>query len=421
MFVSPDIANAQGNTWAGESIAQIVEAAMWKLGSLRANSALELSNAGYDSDIFYGYFIEPINDFTLSAGLPVQIFVPISKTIVLDFFDRPQYLFYLDTKGERAWNNIFKGRVHLTLKNLYFQAAGGLASIRQRMSPELNINIRQKEDSLNGLVLWQTSREVSFAFLYSGMTYDYGDAEIGGTALSVTLNRDEEYVDFVTFIQPNSRVRVFLDGQRSTYTFLDSSSRYKDTRSFGVFGGFDFVPQEEGVRPIAPIQGRISVGYKRFDIIDPAFIDGSGLVGTINVSAGIMKKTTGRAFFSRDFQFSAYSNATFYTSTTYGGGISRFLSRKASISYDFSFGRGSYPMGKSEDEILQSNNLRYTSHLFGLHLRMAKKLGVSFLGTLGKRILDVSGQVRNRNFFGLNLVYGVVGRQISAPISGLSR
>jgi hypothetical protein len=415
LFGVPEIAYGQGNTWAGSSLAQMVEAARWRLGILRINAAFELSNVGHDSDVYYGYLGSSVPDWTFSAGVAAQVFLPVSKRVVLDVFDSPQYLFYLETKNERAWNNIFTGQVHFTLERFYIQAGGGSSNIRQRLSPELNINIRQKEDSLNGLILWQASRRSSFAFLYGGTKYDYGDTEFGETNLAETLNRSEARFDIITYVQPNSNVLLFLDGQYGTYAFTETASRFRDTRSYGIFGGLSFVPREGEARPKAPVQGRISLGYKRFDIIDPAFVDGAGFVGAINISAGLLKRTTGRVSFSRDFQFSIYSNATYYTSMTYGGGITRLLSRRASVSYDLSFSRTSYPGDEA------GGGVRYTIHAGSLNIMLARNLRIAFLGTIGARVMDQSGQAINRNFFGFNLVYGAATGAMFAPTSGLPR
>ena len=100
---------AQGNTWVGINLEQMVNAARIRLGELRLNAAFELTNAGYDSDVYYGYLEEAVPDYTFSAGLPVQVLLPLSKKVVLDVSDTPQYLFYLDTERERAWNNTLPG------------------------------------------------------------------------------------------------------------------------------------------------------------------------------------------------------------------------------------------------------------------------------------------------------------------------
>lgn len=411
----------QGNTWAGASLAQMIDAARWRIGALRINAALALTNAGYDSDIYYGYFDEAVPDYTFSAGVPVQVLLPLSKKVVLDVFDSPQYVFYLDTKNERAWNNTFRGQVYFALDRFFIQAGGGLSNIRQRLSPELNINIRQREDSLNGSVLWQASRVMSLALLYGGSQFDFGNAEFGGTSIAENLNRKEDYFDIVAYLQSTSRVRFFMDGQYGSYRFTEDVSRLRNTRSYGVFGGFELIPMTGEARRAGGVQGSVSLGYKRFDVIDPRFIDASGLVGAINVSTGLLARTTCRASFSRDFQFSIYSNASYYIMTAYGGGMTWLLSRRTSIAYDISFDASSYPNDAIGGGLPQAINYRYTTHLFSLNLQLARNLGVQIFGTVGRRTMNETGLVRNRNSFALNLIYGVTAGRISTPIPGLAR
>jgi hypothetical protein len=421
LFGKPDMAYGQGNTWAGTSLAQMVEAAKRRMGLLRINAALELNNVGYDSDVYYGYTAEPIPDYAFSAGLPIQVLLPVNKSVVLDIFDRPQYVFYLDTKRERAWNNMFRGQFHFALERIYIQAGGGLANVRQRMSPELNINVREKSNNLNGIVLWQASRETSFALLYGGTKHDYGDAEFGGTNLAETLNRRDDYFDFISYLQPNPRVRFYVDGQYGRYSFTEAASTFKDARSYGLFGGLDFIAREEGASRVGGIQGSASLGYMSFNILDPGQVDGSGFAGDVRLSVGVMRLTTARVLFSRRFQFSAYSGATYYVSTAYGAGISRLLSRRASLSYDLSFGRSSYPKGKTAEDTPGIGNFRYTTHAASFNIMLSHNLAFTLLGTFGRRLIDESGQARNRNFIGFNLVYGVATGTISAPTGGLSR
>ena len=417
LIVAPSPAFGQGDTWAGASLARMVEGARWRLGELRVNAAFSLSNAGYDSDVFYGYLAEPVPDYTVSAGTSVQVLLPLSKKVVLEVTDSPQYAFYLDTKSERAWNNTLRGQVHFAFDRVYVQLGGGLSNVRYRLSPELDINVRQKQDSLDGLVLWQVSKKGSFAFVYGSAKYDLGDAEFGGVSLSDYLNRKEDYFDFITYIEPSPRVRFFVDGQYGRYVFTKVEFQDRNARSYGVFGGIEFTPKIGEQLATAGIEGRLSLGYQRLDVIDSRFVDGSGFAGAADISVTFMKKNTARAFLSRGFQFSVFSGSSFYLATAYGGGISRLLSRKASLSYDISLGRVSYPGSVAPEGFLN----RSTTHTFGLNLRLARQLSLGFLGTLGKRVLDSSGLARNRNFFGFNLVYGSAGGTMSAPGGGLRR
>ena len=412
---------AQGRTWAGESLAQKVEAARWKLGVLRLNGSFELLNFGYDGDVYYGYLDHRVPDFTLSAGLPIQLFVPASKNIVLEFIESPQYMFYLDTKKERAWNNRFTGRAHIALERIYIQAGVGLSDVHSRLSPELNVNIREKINRLDGLVLWQVSRQMSLAAIYGGSDHDFGDADFLGTNIAEALNRKEHVFDLATYLQPNPRVRFSLDGQYGNYVFPEETGASRDAQSYGVFGGFELIPREGELVEAMKVQGNASLGYVRLDMKDPQFVDGSGLSGAVNLSVEFMKRTRARVFFSRGFQFSVYSGARYYFSTIFGGGITRYLSRRAFVGYDLSFGRTYYPTDTAEGSIPTDSLSRYTTHTGSLEIRLARNVNITFLATLGRRALEETGSVRKRIFCGFNLTYGSPVTRISAPIRGVAR
>jgi hypothetical protein len=414
----------QGNTWAGASLARMVEAARWRVGLARINAALALNNVGYDSDIYYGYFENPVPDLTATADVPVQVLLPLSKVIVLDLFEDPQYVFYLKTEREQAWNNTFAGQLHFALNRFYVQVGGGVANVRHRLSPELDINVREISNSLRGLVLWQLSQPVSFALLYNSATFDYGEAEYGGVRLADSLNRKERTIDVATYYQPNSRVRFHIDGQYGTYGAYgvpQNTSGFNDTRSYSAFWGFEFIPREGGAGRTGGIEGSASLGYISVDVMDSAQADGSGFAGTLGLSLGIMNLTTARVFFSRGFEFSIYAGATYYFSSTYGAGITRRLSRRTSVSYEITLGRSTYPSADAGSITPEGLANRYTTHVFNVSTMLARDVTLSFIGTIGSRAMGEPPVPANRNFFGVSLFYGTPRGTFSAPISGLSR
>ena len=246
---------AQGNTWVGINLEQMVNAARIRLGELRLNAAFELTNAGYDSDVYYGYLEEAVPDYTFSAGLPVQVLLPLSKKVVLDVSDTPQYLFYLDTERERAWNNSFQGVIHFALDEIYIQAGLESTNVRRRFSPELDVNVREKRNGLNGLALWQLSRMTSLALIYGGTEYRYSDAEYLGENIAERLGRREDFFDFVTYVQPSPRTRIFVDGQFGTYKFAATEAANRDAKSYAFFGGVEFIPRTGEVLQRMGIRG----------------------------------------------------------------------------------------------------------------------------------------------------------------------
>ncbi len=412
----------QGQTWTGEGLAQMLEAAHWRLGFLRVNAALELSNAGHDSDIYYGFLSEPTPDVSASASAPIQVLWPLGQKLVLDVSESPEYVFYLDNQQERAWNNTFSGLVHVALDRWYFQAGGGLSNVRKRMSPELDLPVRLKTDSLNGLALWQAAKSVSLALLYDSAGYDYGDVVYGGTSLAERLNRNEAHLDLVFYVQTTAKARFSLDGQYSAYRFTEDPTGLRDAQGYALFAAIDFIPVQDVFGIARGVRGAASVGYERMDIRDPQSVDGSGFIGEASVAARLMRRTTGQIFLSRGFRFSIYSGSSYYLATNVGAGLTRLLSKKANLTYNFTYGYNSYPdFGPGSEENPAGRYYRYLTHDLLLSLRLARQLGVTFQGTFSQRDSGPLAPIQNRFFVGVSAVFGFPGGGMRAPLRGGAR
>ncbi|MGA2531506.1 MAG: outer membrane beta-barrel protein [Candidatus Aminicenantales bacterium] len=415
-FLIPSRLLAWGNTWMGASLEMMVNAARWKAGPFRYSGAFQFNNAGHDSDIYFGTLAYPVPDFTFSAGPDIQVLLPLKKKIVFDITESPRYVYYLDTDRERALNNTFAGRVHFIFDRFYIQAGGGLLNAKQRLSTELNVNIRLKENSMNGLILWQASKGTSLALQYQRSVFRYDNLTSGTTNVSENLNRTESYVDFMAFLQQHAKTRFYLDGQYGSYVFAQETSNFKNSRTYGVYGGVEFLAPAAGFEGLtAGLRGSINIGYQYLDILDPLQKDFSGLSGNTGVSLGIMKLTALHVFFSIGPQFSAYSGQTYYLQTFYGVGVTRSLSRKISFSYDFYYSQNKYPAGEIGGGSSSGTAAdRYTTHSFSLDFRLRRELGLSLLANLGGRKSQLAPRPDSRHsFFGFSLTYGYTSGGLS--------
>jgi len=417
LFLGQGRAFAWGNTWMGAALEQMVTAARWRAGAFKYTAAFRLDNAGYDSDIYFGMMANPVPDYTITAGPDIQIFLPLKKRIVFDVSESPRYVFFFDTKRERALNNTLAGRVHFVFDRFYIQAGGGLIDAKQRLSTELNLNVQLKQDDLTGLILWQASRETSFALQYRRATYNYENLTSGEINIQGALNRRESFVNLSAYLQQHSKTRFYLDGEYGSFAFTETISGFKDARSYGISGGVEFLPSAEGKGKTTGISGRINLGYKRFDVLGHGTKDYLGLAGNTGISIGITRLTAIRAFFSRGPQFSAYSGLTYYLQTIYGVGLARSLSRKTTLTYDFSYGRNEYKAGETIGGEVAGNRLdKYMAHSIGLNFRLGRTLELNLMANLGKRDSEFGPRPTSRHYFlGFSLTYGYSSGGLSMP------
>lgn len=421
LALAPGPAFGQGSTWAGVGLARMLESAMWRSGNLRANFAFQLIDAGYDSDIFYGFYGEPVPDGLFATGTPVQLLWSLNKKVVLEVYDAPRYDFYLKTEDERAWNNTLHSQIHFVLTKIYFRVGGEYADNRRRLSQELDVKIREKTKSVDSLLLWQATRATSLAFMYDRTDFDYGDALYHGEDLGETLNRTVDSMEFAMFYHSNPRFRFFLDGQYGSYDFKGAVSEVKNTRSYAAFAGFVSVIREESPQQTGRIDGYARLGYMKFDVLAPGQPDGDGLVGDVDLSVGIFRLTNARLYYSKGFEFSIYSGATFYAERNFGGGLTRLLSRRTSLSYDLTFGQSSYPSVGDGTGPFSGVLYRFTTHRLVLSSSLNRFLRVSLTGTMGRRVTAESGQAWNRFIVAFSLDYGTPVGAEAGPIGGLLR
>ena len=402
----------------GMSLEQAVNSARGRLGAFRYNAALQISNAGHDSDIYFGMLDNPVPDYLFSAGPDIHVFLPVKKRVVFDISESPRYNFFLKTERERALNNAFAGTVHLIFDRVYIQAGGGLVNAKQRLSSELNVNIRLKENNVSGLVFWQASKTTSFALQCRRTRYNFENSTSEFANNSENLNRIENLVNLIGYLQQRSKARFYLDGEYGSYVFAADVSHLRKSKSYGVYAGVDFIPSAAGFEgQTSGIRGSAKIGYQYLDVLDPSQKDFSGLAGDIGVSLGIMKLTALRFFFSRGSQFSVYAGRTYYLETACGMGLRRSLTKHIVFTYDLGYSRNDYPAGEvSMVNPPEKSADKYLTHAFALNVRIRKDLEISLLADLGQRNSKLAPRPFSKHaFFGFSLTYGHSIGELSMP------
>jgi len=397
-----DTAAIYGTTWKGEELKRMRREAAWKFGPFRIQPMLMLTNAGYDSNV-YGTPYNKIKDYTFTAGPAFNIYLLIKKKILLSLYESPQYVYFFETARERTWNNYFNGQMHLLLNKFLISARAGLSDARERWNTEIDIRPRRKEESVQGSILWQASAKTSFSISSRKAKYDYESLEYERFNVKELLSREENYLNFVGYYQLSFRMKLFVDGEYGVFNF-DNPLSLRNSRSSGVYGGFEF-------SPFAKIRGRIHLGYKFFNSLAPERQDYKGLVGDTNVQLRLLRRLGVRAVYKRDVQFSLWYDNTYFLENRVGGGASFYVHKKIRLDYDYSLGKNSYPQkgeqppfGNSSQSTVKRKD-DYSIHSVGIYYRLKEKVGIGVVLSKWVRDSNLDWEDDQRTLVGINLTY----------------
>ena len=406
---------AQSGNWMANTILNLFQQAPWKLGTVRAYRQFTLGNAGYDSDIYYGYYDTHYPDVSFNATPAFQWFVPLSKLVIFDSYQSLEGVFYFKNEKERAFNFVTRNQVHFLSKKFYGKTGLNYSNIRQRFSPELLIHIRQEEISWDGLFLWQFSRSGSVAWQVRGARLNYRQPTSDNLSIDRELNRNEYYADAFLYFQPGTRLRLYLNGQLGLYNFRYRESKFKDSRTYAGFGGIEFIPAVGSQKTV--FEGSFNIGYMYLDLKNRSLKDASNVVGSGNITLNVTRWLSLQADYSRDFNVSIYSSLLHYLQTTYGAGLRFTLSRRVTLSNHLGQGLTKYPF--SQEEGLTGPEYKFTTFMTNLGIRISREWQLNIFGTLNQRKILPDDRQLKRQFIGFNLIFGSIPGENILPIPSL--
>lgn len=414
-FLDPLLLQGQSASWMANAVFGLFQNAPWKLGPIRAYRSFSLGNAGYDSDIYYGFRDEEYPDFTFTAGPSFQWLVPLKKTIFVDSLQQVQGAFYAKNEKERAFNFQTNNKIHFLFKKFYGQTALNYENSRRRFSPELILNIREERLTWESFMLWQFSRRGAVAWQVRTSRYNYLNTEYEGISLERELGRRESYFETFLYYQPNPKFRLFLNGQLGFFSFTRLESKIKDSRSYGFLGGLEFNPEASPQK--TAFEGRLSLGYVYLDPKNPGTPVASDIVGNGFITINLTHWLSLRSYFSRNFNVSIYSTLLHYLSTTYGGGFNFRLSQKISLGNNLLLGQASYSIKSQAQETVPT--YKFATLSTNLAIKLGKEWNFILFGNLSQRKVLPTELNLNRYFIGFSLTFGMVPGGNILPVPSL--
>jgi hypothetical protein len=277
------------------------DAARWRFGPLAVTPKVELKNLGWDSNVF-NETDDPKSDFTVTAGAPIDWWLRLGRARLhgVDYFEG----LYFATYGDQS---SFNQRHELTflvpLNRLRPYIGGSYLNTSDRPGYEINERVQHVDTGVNGGVVVRLGSRLEIDASARQTTYAYQDSAISDTPYSTTLNRTTETYGAQARYRLTSLTTLTLlaDGVRERFTELTE----RDNDGFRILPGVEFGEH-------ALITGKAQIGYRRFDTLDPAMPDFSGLVANAELSYAFRGMTRFTVGFSRDIHFSYEVARPFY-------------------------------------------------------------------------------------------------------------
>jgi hypothetical protein len=380
---------AGGETWKGRDLRFTIQQAAWKAGPLRIQPVLYLTDAGYDSNV-YGQIDHPVKDFWLQAGPGINVYLPIRKKIVFSVSESPRYVYFLETKGERAWNNFLQAEVSLLFNRVFVSGGGFYNNYKFRYPFEIDIWPRAREKGAFGSLLFQAGRRTSLSLDARQTGYEFENLENEFAVLKARMNRTEKYLTATGYFQATPRVMFSLAGEFGRIEFDDQRLSFGDSGSRAVYAGIDF-------SPTGKVRGRVGIGYKKLSPRAAERAGFEGVVGDSSVRVSVSRSLTVRGHFGRDVHYSIWYDNEFFVNNHYGAGVSLYVARrKIRLDFDSSFDRDAYGAGRKIDR---------TTQAVGAFFRLGKKMGLGLRGGTYDWVYNVFPKGGRRTFVGLNLTY----------------
>lgn len=388
---------------------RIIKESLWKMGPFRVDPSLRLRDVGYDGNVYYQREEdEPVSDYTATLSPELRVHVVFRNYLILSFRENPEYVFYVQEKRERRWNNTFAPEFKLLLFHRFVLGGGySYSSRRWRATSEFDRRANEFKKEFKGSFFYETARETSIGLSAQQAEITYEDSylrDLRGEEISLArnLNRRETSGNIEIYYRIFSRTFLFMRGGYTDYKFLHNDSRWRDSYSYQGSAGL-ILPEAGRVR------GKISVGYKRLVPRKSNHKDYEGVVGDIEVKYRFWRLLL-LVGLRRDSHFSYWTNNLFFIDTASEGGLSFYLSRRVRLDYRFLYGEGRYlepflsvqPEGTVE---MVRRRDTYRTHTAGIVFRVIGNTGVGLQAILWERDSNYYYENRQRFFVGGYLTY----------------
>jgi hypothetical protein len=268
---------------------------------------IAITQIGIDSNVF-NTTQAPERDFTatISPGADSWVRVGAAQLSVRSSVD---WTYFRKATQQRWLGMTQEGRFDLLFNRLNPYVSGLYTTTRRRPNLEIDARVRQKQQELGVGTALRLGSRITLDATASHALYDFSDPSYGDEVIASALNRESREGELAARVALTPLTTFLMRGAVVQDRF--EHSRLRDSNSLLVLPGLEF-------EPLALIAGRVDVGFRRFDVIDPAVADYAGVVASVDLSYIARELTRFGAEVSRDVDYSVEEQEPYSVVTTAG-------------------------------------------------------------------------------------------------------
>ena len=275
-----------------------------RLGPLRLNPSLSLTDIGVDTNLFNDAdALNPKRDVALTFVPQTDIWMRAGRTWLTGNV-RQDLVWFQDYRDERSANGAYRAGWVVPLTRVSLLVDGTWVRAKERSGFEIDARADRREGALSATT---EVRALSRTFL--GARAERRDIRFstrsffGGESLSEQLNRTR--AGGAVTVRHEATPMTSLTAEVSEYHDRFALSPGRDANSIQAAGGVRFDPE-------AVIKGSVMVGYRRFTPASPDVPEYSGATVAANVSYVATTSTRVTLEAARDVEHSFENSHPYY-------------------------------------------------------------------------------------------------------------
>ena len=323
-------------------------------GPLRARPGLQVSNFGYDDNIFADND-NKVGDTTATISPQLEGLVLFGSRAFLEFKERLEYTAYLKNTDQNFLNQKGSARFTFPVKVERFGIFTDMALNRAKVRPLDREDIRpeEQEDRIGFGVIFELGWRTELELLQTYRNLEYEDPDENSN-IAERLDRDESGQALHASYRLTGLTRVTLDLERWDIEFdnagqLNGAPVDRDSHERSFLGGLEF--GEGGI-----LSGAFRLGWSEIDADEPVLPDLEEIIGEVTLVYRLNSATRLRLEAWRRPGFAVSGNNTYYLDTSYGLGAVRFLNPVFGLEGAFRLGNLEFPESASgtvrEDDVV---------------------------------------------------------------------